>query len=51
MKDNSIPIQRKGHSHVYYKGKLIIFGGMFNIANENNEIYCLEMNELKWTRI
>ena len=45
---NYSPTARIGHSMVYYKEQLILFGGMEEIAHEKNDLLLFDFKVNEW---
>jgi hypothetical protein len=43
------PCARSGHSTVVWKGKMYIFGGIYELTKELNDLVCLDFKSMKFS--
>jgi len=46
--DDTQPLQRSGHSAVLYKDFMVVFGGIFEITKELNDLMLFDLKNLRW---
>ena len=50
-KSNEAPLKRSGHSAVVYKNFMIIFGGIYELTQELNDMHIYDFNNGQWFAI
>ncbi len=49
--DGEIPFERSGHSSDIYEDYLVIFGGIWDVTKELNDLHLYSFNENKWITV